>query len=134
MEMLVGSTMIFDLFALTDYTFLQLESKSGGNQVIESWDASGIVKLRDGMVQVDNMEAFDSTSTIHIKPTEPFVATLGGNLVGHGVRVSKDNHESSDYRIEGQVEGYDFDTGQLEFYKVTLKRESTWETSDLPLE
>lgn len=125
--------MIFDLFENTSYTFLQLDSKSGGNEVVESWDASGIVKLRDGMVQVDNMEAFDSTSTIHIKPNEPFVATLGGNLVGHGVRVEKDNHDSAEYRIEGQVEGYDFDLGAIEFYKVTLKRESIWQ-SDLPLE
>lgn len=124
--------MIFDLFALTDYTFLQLESGSGGNQVEQSFEASGIVKLRDGMIQVDNVEAFDSTSSIHIKPSEPFIALVDGNLVGHGIRVTKDGKEAV-YRIEGQVEGYDFDLGQLEFYKVTLKRESLWETSDLPL-
>lgn len=125
--------MVFDLFTTTNYTFLQLDSGSGGNKVVEEFEANGIVKLRDGMVQVDNMEAFDSTSTIHIRPDEPFITTLGGNLVGHGVIVEKDNHEAV-YRIEGQVEGYDFDTGQLKFYKVTLKRESIWDESDLPLE
>lgn len=121
--------MVFDLFTTTNYTFLQLDSGSGGNKVVEEYEANGIVKLRDGMVQVDNMEAFDSTSTIHIRPDESFVTALGGNLVGHGVRVN-----DQDYRIEGQVEGYDFDTGELEFYKVTLKRESIWDESDLPLE
>ena len=85
------------------------------------------------MVQVDNMEAFDSTSTVHIKSTEPFVALLDGDLVGHGIRVIKDGKQAV-YRIEGQVEGYDFDLGELEFYKVTLKRESLWDESDLPLE
>lgn len=125
--------MIFSLFATTNYTFLELDSKTGGNKILNEYSANGIVKLRDGMVQVDNMEAFDSTSSVHIRPTEPFVASLGGNLVGHGIRVEKDNHEAAVYRIEGQVEGYDFDTGTLEFYKVTLKREKTWDESDLPL-
>lgn len=96
-------------------------------------EANGIVKLRDGMLQTDNMEQRQATSTIHIRPTEPFIATLGGDMVGHGVRVEKDNHEATEYRIESQVEGYDFDSGQVEFYLVTLKRESTWQ-SDSPLE
>jgi len=125
--------MIFDLFATTDYTFLELNGGSGGNAIVNEYSANGIVKLRDGMVQVDNMESFGSTSTIHIRPTEPFVAAVGGNLVGHAIRVEKDNHEPAVYRIENQVEGYDFDTGTLEFYAVTLKREKLWETSDLPL-
>lgn len=123
----------FALFTTTNYTFLQLESGSGGNKIVEEFAANGIVKLRDGMVQVDNVEAFESTSTVHIRPTEPFIDSLGGNLVGHGIRVAKDNHESATYRIEGQTEGYDFDTGKLEFYKVTLKKESIWDESDLPL-
>lgn len=118
----------FDLFTTTDYTFLQLESKSGGNIVVAETVANGIVKLRDGMTQADNVEAFASTATVHIRPTEPFVASLNGNLIGHGIR-----HDSVDYRIEGQVEGYDFDLGKLTFIKVTLKRESIWDESSLPL-
>jgi hypothetical protein len=125
---------IFDLFQTTDYTFLQLDSGVGGNKIVEEYEANGVVKLRDGMVQEDNVEAFESTSTVHIRPSEPFVATLGGNMVGHGVRVEKDNHEPENYRIIGQVEGYDFDLGQLDFYRVTLKRESIWAESDLPLQ
>lgn len=126
---------MFDLFTTNDYTFLELDSKTAGNVVLNEYPANGIVKLRDGMTQVDNTEAFDSTSTIHVRPSEAFVATLGGNMVGHGVRVVKDNHEAEEYRIVGQVEGFDFDTGEIEFYKVTLKRESvsSW-PSDLPLE
>lgn len=125
--------MIFDLFATTNYTFLQLDSQSGGNKIIAEFPANGIVKLRDGIAQADNMETYESTSSVHIRPIESFVGVLGGNLVGHGIRVEKDNHEEAVYRIEGQVEGYDFDTGTIEFYRVTLKRESVWETSDLSL-
>lgn len=125
----------FDLFATTDYTFLKLESKSSGNVVITEYPANGIVKLRDGMVQADNVESYESTSTVHIRPSEAFIDDLGGNLVGHGIRVVKDNHESAEYRIDGQVEGYDFDEGRLSFYRVNLKRErvSAWPSS-LPLE
>ncbi len=126
--------MIFDLFANDPYTFLQLGSGSGGNAVITEYQTQGIVKLRDGMVQADNMETRLTTSTIHIKPSEPFVASLGANMVGHGVRIAKGDYEVANYRIESQIEGYNFETGSLEFYKVTLKRENLWETSDLPLE
>lgn len=125
--------MIFDLFATTNYTFLQLNSGSGGNAVVQEWEANGIVKLRDGMIQEDSTEAFESTSSVHVRPTEPFLAVLDGNLVGHGIRVNNAAGEPVTYRIEGQVEGKDFDLGTTEFFRVTLKRESIWQGSDLPL-
>jgi len=125
---------VFTLFTTNDYTFLQLDSGSGGNRVVEEFPANGVVKLRDGMVQEDSVESYTASSTVHIRPSESFVASLDGNLVGHGIRVEKDNHEPENYRITGQVEGFDFDLGTIEFYKVTLKRESVWEESDLPLE
>ena len=123
---------MFDLFDLTNYTFLQLDSAVVGNIIVAEFPAEGIVKIRDGMVQSDNKEAYTSTSTVHIKATEPFIATVGGNLVGHGIRTI----DGTEYRIEGQLEGKDFDKGTVEFYKVTLKRENiaSWDQSDLPLE
>jgi hypothetical protein len=124
---------VFQLFDTSDYTFLQLESKTGGNTIVEEWEANGIVKLRDGMLQVDNVESYDSSATAHVRPTEPFVALLEGNLVGHGLRVTKGS-STAEYRITGQVEGYDFDSGTLEFLKVTLKKEKIWDESGLPLD
>jgi len=126
---------MFDLFANASYMFLQLGTNFEGNYIVNEFTADGIVKLRDGMVQVDNMEAYDSTSTIHIRPSEPFVETLGGNMVGHGIRATNSAGEPVEYRITGQVEGMDFDTGNIEFYRVTLKKESIslWPSS-LPLE
>jgi uncharacterized OsmC-like protein len=132
---------VFALFTTSPYTFLELGSTLQGNVIENEYGATGVVKLRDGLVQVDNMETYGAgnpsgDSTVHIRPSEAFLATVGGNLVGHGVRIAKDNHEAAEYRITGQVEGYDFDTGDLAFYKVNLKRESiaTWDASELPLE
>ena len=115
---------MFELFANAPYTFLQLEACSGGNSIVQETSAYGIVKLRDGMVQSDNMETRNSDSTIHIKPSEPFVATVAGNMVGHGIRAVNYDGKLVTYRITGQTEGMDFDTGKLEFYRVTLKKES----------
>lgn len=121
---------LWNLFTTTSYTFLKLESGSGGNKVVGETAATGVLKHRDGMQQGSNSEAFTSQSTLHIRPTEAFIAEVGGHqaLVGHGIRA-----EGTDYRIEGVTQGKDFDTGQVEFYRATLKRESLW-ASELPLE
>lgn len=125
---------MFDLFATNDYTFLVLDSRADGNIVTAEYPANGIVKLRDGMVQSDSVEAYDSTSTVHVRPSETFLAAIDNNMVGHGIRATKDGKEAV-YRIVGQVEGYDFDLGRLEFYKVTLKKEEIASSpSSLPLE
>lgn len=129
---------LFDQFTNTSYTFLQLQSKAGGNVIVSETEAEGIFKIRSGMVEVLNIESFggvaSAAASLHIKPDEPFLDAVGRELVGHGIRVAKSGSEPLEYRIEGQVEGFDFDTGELEFYKVTLKRESTWDESQLPLE
>lgn len=124
---------VFTLFTTDNYTFLQLDSGSGGNKIVKETEANGVVKLRDGMVQVDNVETKDSDASVHIRPAESFIAEVAGNLVGHGLRITK-NGLTDDYRIIRQVEGFDFDKGVLEFIRVDLKRESIWqEPSALPL-
>jgi len=126
---------IFDLIANSNYVFLELNSEVVGNVAITEYPATGVAKLRDGMVQADNMEAYTSNALLYIRPSEPFLADLGGNLVGHGVRIANATGSPTDYRIIGQIEGKDYDTGQVDFYKVTLKPESlsVWEQG-LPLE
>lgn len=125
---------MFDLFSTTDYTFLVLDSTIDGNIVTAEYPANGIVKLRDGMARSDNAETYESTSTVHVRPSEPFLAAIDNNMIGHGIRATKDGKEAV-YRIIGQVEGYDFDLGQLEFYQVTLKKEEIASSpSSLPLE
>lgn len=121
---------VFDLFQETAYTFLQLtQGGARGNGIKESWETTGVFKDRTGMTQNNNLETVQSDSTLHIHPDEPFIAVLqalvGGNefLVGQGIRATK-NGFTQDYRISGQVEGFNFDTNVLEFYRLTLKAES----------
>lgn len=117
---------VFEAFpeAIQTYTFLEL-SQGGvlGNTIKLETTFGGILKERKGMAVNQNMELKESTTTLHIRPSEPFLTTLGGNLVGHGIRATK-NGSTEEYRIVGQREGFDFDEGDNEFFYVTLKAES----------
>lgn len=122
--------MVLDLFTNTEYQFLEIEQTEAGNEIVKESTAYGVFKQRDGMRQADNVEQYaDNDASLHIKPTEPFIATLAGKLVGHGIRIAKNETEPLEYRIDQIDEGFDFDTDQLEFYKLRLKRESfaTWQ-------
>lgn len=123
--------MDWNLFTTTDYTFLELSSGIGGNKVVTETTGNGILKHRTGMVQEVGTETLTSESTLHIRPSEAFISTVGGHsqLVGHGIRA-----EGKDYRIIGVTAGTDFDSGSIEFYRATLKREALWDESEFPLE
>lgn len=125
---------VFSAFTTDNYTFLQLDSGAGGNKIVKETTANGVVKLRDGMAQVDNVETKNSDASVHIRPGETFLAEVNNSLVGHGIRLTK-NGETYDCRIIRAVEGFDFDNGTLEFIRVDLKREAIWQEtpSALPL-
>jgi hypothetical protein len=110
---------VFDVFQQSSYTFLKL-SMGGilGNAIIDSYDAQGVYKEREGMVVNNNIETKTADATLHIKPAEQFVHDLDGYLVGHGVHVN-----GRDYRIIGQTGGQNYHSGSLEHIRVTLKRE-----------
>lgn len=122
----------FELFpeAIQPITFLELnEGGILGNTIKSTHTFNGILKERKGMSQNQNMELKESTSTLHIPPQEAFIASLSGELVGHGIRATK-NGSTVEYRIVGQREGYDFDAGVLMFYRIELKKESLAEYTD----
>lgn len=115
----------FDAFpeAIITCEFLQLaQGGARGNSIIATTSFGGILKERKGMSTNQNMELKESTSTLHIRPDEPFLATVQGDMVGHGIRATK-NGSTVTYRIVGQPEGYDFNAGINEFFWVTLKKE-----------
>lgn len=115
---------VFDVFQETAYTFLQLtQGGARGNSVKKSTATTGVFKERNGMVQNNNLETVQSDATLHIHPNEPFIAEVGGTLEGHGIRSSQNGVERT-YRITGSVEGRNYDTNELEFYRLTLKAES----------
>lgn len=117
MELYAVDIEVFDVFDLTDYEFLQLSrGEVYGNVIVSSTEASGVFKLRNGMVTTNNAESRISDATLHIRSTEPFVSTLDGQLVGHGIRCG-----DQDYEIIGQTGGKNFHTGVMEHYRVTLQ-------------
>jgi len=108
---------VFDLFDLTDYTFLQI-SRGGvlGNVIIAETSATGVFKLRSQIVRGENTEGKESNATLHIRPDETFLTTNDNNLVGHGVRIN-----GKDYEIIGQTGGQNYHDGLLEHYIATLQ-------------
>jgi hypothetical protein len=120
---------LFSEFRTTPYTFLRLDSKSAGFVIEEEYEAVGIVKLRSAVSGTQDGETNTSTTTVHVKPSETFISDVSGELKGNGVRI-----EGVEYRIVDQSQGKDFDTGVVEFYKITLDKlmVSAW-PSDLPL-
>ena len=70
----IGGPDVFDVFDLSDYTFLEL-SRGGitGNTIIESYEAMGVFKLRSGLVKGENSENVEQGATLHIRSTESFL-------------------------------------------------------------
>lgn len=104
---------VFDVFELTDYTFLEV-SRGGvaGNLIVSETAATGVFKLRSQIVRGENSETKTSNATLHIKPTESFA----NNLIGHGVTVN-----NQDYEIIGVTGGMNYHNGILEHYTATLQ-------------
>lgn len=107
---------VFDLFpeGLRTYKYLEI-SRGGvyGNVITSTKDATGLFKLRNEMVMVNNQELKQSAATLHIRPDETFA---NSNLVGNGIRV-----EGRDYEIIGQTGGDDYHFGDREHYTLYLQ-------------
>lgn len=112
---------VFDVFEETPYEFLVV-SRGGvyGNRITDTYDAEGVYKRRNDMVQVNNQELRQSAATLHVHPDEPFIAdiTVDGKIlfVGNGIRV-----DGVDYEIIGDTGGFNFDAGEMEHYTLTLQ-------------
>ena len=105
---------VFDVFDEVPYQFLEV-SRGGvyGNQITATYNATGVFKLRNAMVQQQNQELHQSAATLHVHPDETFISS---SVVGQGIRV-----DGQDYEIIGQTDGRNFDTGETEHYTLTLQ-------------
>lgn len=104
---------VFSLFVETPFVFFEV--KRGGvmdNQIISRRNLKGIFKMRDGMTQ-GSREVHKSDATLHVHP-EDF---SNQQLVGHGVNI-----DGVDYKIIGQTNGVNFNTGRIEHIRLTLER------------
>ena len=110
---------IFSTFRTTPYTFLKLgQGGLRGNGTLQEFEAEGVFKLRRGITQGVDIQNPTSTATLHIKPSEAFLAGLG-RIEGHGVRVN-----GNKYRIVGVTEGMNFTNNVLEHITLTLEVEA----------
>lgn len=75
-----GAPEIFDVFDLSDYTYLAI-NRGGvtGNTITANYEAQGVFKLRTGMIRGENSENVEQGATLHIRPTEEFVTDAPAN-------------------------------------------------------
>lgn len=75
-----GGPTVFDVFDTTPYVYL-LVSRGGvsGNNILASYEADGIFKLRAGLIRGESSENLEQGATLHIKPTEDFLNNVPAN-------------------------------------------------------
>lgn len=104
---------VFDLFGSVSYKYLRIgNSTLSGAKILSATEHQGIFKLRDGMVQGER-ELLTSTATLHVHP-EDFEGADA--LVGDGIL-----YEGKFYEIVGATAGTNFNTHEVEFYRLTLQ-------------
>ncbi len=109
---------VFQAFVTTTYNFLIVDAGTEeGDIAILQPTSTGIFKHRDGMVAAGNQEVRTSATSLKVRPSEDFIEEVGGNMVGHGIRV-----DDQDYRVLGQTKGMNYHTGVLEHYRLTLEK------------
>lgn len=113
---------VFDLFPLTDYEYLEVD-RGGvyGNKVADKRSLLGVFKLRSGRT-MGSQEVSTSEATLHVQPSD---FPTDHDFVGDGVRV-----RGVDYQIVGVTEGFNFETNEVEHYRLTLERADYGESND----
>ena len=99
---------------LKPYQYLEVSRGTVyGNVIKSTHNATGVFKLRNEQVMVNNQELKQSAATLHIRPDESFA---NADMVGNGIRV-----EGQDYEIIGQTGGDNYANGVREHYRLTLQ-------------
>lgn len=108
---------VFDVFRESNYDYLEIkQSTIVGDLIVSERTLRGIFKDRAGEVQNGNMESVSSTSTLHIHPSD-FPDADCSSLIGNGVRC-----HGVEYTIAGATAGMNYETGELEHYRLTLQK------------
>ena len=121
---------VFSFFKTRDYTFIKTTPTNGGYRSVEEYEANGVVKHRDGKLLNGRQESYDTQTTLHIRPSEPFIDAVGGakELVGNFIRI-----DGEEYRINAVTTGENFETGLVEHYRATLEKDNLI-VDELPLD
>lgn len=108
---------VFESFPEADLLYTFLTVKNGtikGDVVISESEHYGVFKFRQGVSFINGIQTTDSTSTIHVRAQDyPQTQVFEGN----GIR-----RNGVDYKIVGSTEGRNYETNELEHYRLTLER------------
>lgn len=108
---------VFDVFKAVPYSYLVIaQGTVRGDAVVSERQLEGIFKDKAGEVQNGNMESVSSTSTLHVYPSD-FPNTDCSSLIGNGIR-----YNGVEYTITGATAGMNYETGNLEHYRLTLQK------------
>lgn len=108
---------VFGVFKQIPYVFLTIaQSRIKGDTIVAERELMGVFKDKSGSVQSGNMESIESTAALHVHP-EDFAGWSTGRFIGQGVRVN-----GVEYAISGATAGMNYETGELEHYRLTLQK------------
>lgn len=110
----------FDVFQEIPYKFLHVErGMVQGNVVTEAVEFTGIFKLRQNDATSQNMEIYQSNSTLHAHPADIFSVTENADdIIGQGIHVEG----FGTYEITNVTSGWNYDTNEIEHFTLTLQR------------
>lgn len=115
----------FDVFKLQAYEYLEISRGSvRGNVIKTRCSLMGIFKDRDGMEKSGNVETYKADARIHVKP-EDFDVTSPKELVGNGIAIN-----GQTYSIDNASSGTNFETGEIEHYRLDLNLAKFVEVKD----
>lgn len=104
---------VFDVFGSVEYKFLVTGSSTiQGDVILSATTYEGVFKLRNGMVEGDR-ELRTSDATLHVHPEDFANPEV---LVGNGIL-----YDGVFYEIVGCTAGTNFETHEVEFYRLTLE-------------
>ena len=104
---------VFDYFGSVSYEYLEIGSSTvQGDIILSATEHEGIFKLRDGMVEGER-ELRTSDATLHVHPED---YEDPNQLVGNGIL-----YNGVFYAIVGCTAGTNFDTHEIEHYRLTLE-------------
>lgn len=93
-----GGPTVFEVFDNIPYTFLEITSGIAGKTIVAQYEATGIFKMRTGMVQNDSSENVEQGATLHVRPTEAFLTNVPANREHY--RLTLVETDWSDFEVD----------------------------------
>lgn len=108
---------IFDAFPSQQASLYLREGTTAGDSLGTEYVEEAVFKQRQGMAQTGEKDTRTGDATLYLRPYSKFVDDSGGNMVGNYVKIG-----SNYYRITSWSEGKNFDTREIEHYRLDMER------------